>query len=116
MKPLLKFALLVAIPLEVVNLLLAGFPLDTGFAASTHWYHKVIAYQWLFLHCPGVLLLIRLSNAGYETLSLRWIDWPSLQRLVLFVSGYLDTVLLILAVNFGFRRLFRHRTGRYPAS
>jgi hypothetical protein len=48
-----QIALVVAIPIEIANFFLAGFPLDTGFEPVDPWYAKVIGYQWLVLHFSG---------------------------------------------------------------
>jgi hypothetical protein len=85
-------------PLEVANFFLAGFPLDTGFDTAATWFEKV-GYQWLVLHSPGVWLIVRLFDKGVRI--------EKFSDIVLFVSGYLDTVLLIL-IGIAVLRCFRH--------
>ena len=100
MRSRIKFVLLAAIPIETLNLAMAGFPIDTGFEPGTRWYVKVIGYQGLVLHYPGLLLLSHLDHAGFEKGLLRWISWMGLhtfEQFVLFLSGYFVTFLLILA-------------------
>jgi hypothetical protein len=105
MKSPIEFALVAAIPAEAANFLFAGFPIDTGFPADTSWYVKLIAYQWLYLHWWGWLLVFKIDDAGFEKL----IVHGKLGDFILLVSGYLDTVLLILA------GIFVLRYGRYLA-
>jgi uncharacterized membrane protein YedE/YeeE len=101
-----KIAFVVAIPIEIANFLLAGFPLDTGFEPADPWYDKVIAYQWLVLHFPGVMLVRLLDGTGLGKQLVARIKWMSPETLygsVLFVSGYLDTILLVLVGMLAFR-------------
>lgn len=101
-----KIALAVAIPIEIANFFLAGFPLDTGFEPADPWYDKVIGYQWLVLHFPGVMLVGWLDRTGlgkWLVARIKWMSLETLYHLVLFVSGYFDTILLVLAGLLAFR-------------
>jgi hypothetical protein len=83
----IKLALIGALLIEALNLRFCAFPMDVGLAANIPWYTRLLADQWLLLHLPGVV-------------SLGWLDRLGLQRFdtfVLFVSGYLETVLLLIA-------------------
>jgi len=116
MKPT-KIALVVAIPIEVANFLLAGFPLDTGFEPADPLYDKVIGYQWLVLHFPGVMLVAWLDGTGFGkwlVARIKWMSLTNLYNLVLFVSGYLDTILLTLGCMLAFRWWVRRHEGRHP--
>lgn len=107
-----KIALVVAIPIEIANFFLAGFPLDIGFEPADPWYDKVIGYQWLVLHFPGVMLVRWLDGTGLRKWFGSRIPWMSLETLyhsVLFVSGYLDTIFLVLAGLLAFRWWARRR-------
>ena len=76
-----------ALLIEALNLRFFAFPIDVGLPDSTPWYGRLLADQWLLLHLPGVV-------------SLGWLDRIGLERFdsfVLFVSGYLETVLLLIA-------------------
>jgi putative effector of murein hydrolase LrgA (UPF0299 family) len=83
----IKLALLGAIPIEALNLIFFAFPLGTGLPANIPWYTRLMADQWLLLHLPGVVSLGLLGR-----LALQRFDY-----FVLFVSGYLETVLLLIA-------------------
>ena len=83
----IKLALVGALLIEALNLKFFAFPIDAGLPASIPWYTRLLADQWLLLHLPGVV-------------SLGWLDRLGLARydsFVLFVSGYLETVLLMIA-------------------
>jgi hypothetical protein len=101
----IKFALIAAIPLEALNFWLVSFPLDVGFPPDTPWHVKLIPYQWLVLHWPGVWLLEPLIGTKFEKLAE-----------VIFVGiGYFDTVLLILVGILGVR-LVRRVMQKYSAA
>jgi hypothetical protein len=92
-KPVLLWGLIEAIPIELANFYLAMPPLDVGLAPNAPWYASLMAFEWVILHWPG----LRLSN---------WIEQMGFQGfefVILFASGYIDTVLLIVASIFGFR-------------
>ncbi len=83
----IKLALVGALLIEALNLTFFAFPIDVGLPASIPWYTRLLADQWLLLHLPGVV-------------SLGWLDRLGMARydsFVLFVSGYLETVLLLIA-------------------
>jgi hypothetical protein len=83
----INLALVGALLIEALNLRFFAFPMDVGLPASIPWYTRLLADQWLLLHLPGVV-------------SLGWLDRLGLERFdtfVLFVSGYLETVLLLIA-------------------
>ena len=62
------------------------FPIDVGLPDAASLSVRVIAYQWLALHYLGVLSLNWLDQAHL----LKQLGYP-----VLFVSGYLETSLLL---------------------
>jgi hypothetical protein len=83
----INLVLVGALLIEALNLRFFAFPMDVGLPASIPWYTRLLADQWLLLHLPGVV-------------SLGWLDRLGLERydsFVLFVSGYLETVLLLIA-------------------
>ena len=83
----IKLALVGALLIEALNLRFFAFPMGVGLPASIPWYTRLLADQWLVLHLPGVV-------------SLGWLDRLGLARydsFVLFVSGYLEMVLLLIA-------------------
>jgi hypothetical protein len=89
MKRPVLFAFLVAIPIEAVNCFLLAPPIDVGLPDYASRFEKLVALQWVILHWPG----------------LQAPDWLGSQLgiFVLFASGYLDTVLLLIAFIFAFR-------------
>jgi len=89
----LLIALIVALPVEIANFSLAGFPIDTGLEPNTSWYEKLIAYQNLYMHAPGWLLISRMQDSQLQKVG----------NPILFVSGYLDTAILIFASLLLFR-------------
>jgi hypothetical protein len=112
-----KTAPVAAIPIEIANFFLAGFPLDTGFEPADPWYAKVIGYQWLVLHFPGVMLVgwVNGTRLGRQLVArIKWISPETLYDLVLFVSGYLDTTLIVLAGLLAFRWWARRLEERHP--
>jgi hypothetical protein len=100
MKRPILFALLLAIPVEVVNFFFLAFPIDVGLPEDASWLEKLAGSQWVILHLPGLRLL-------------DWFDRMGLSRLgifAVFASGYLDTVLVLIVGIFAFR-WFRRLTG-----
>lgn len=84
-------SLAAAIPAEAVNFWLFPFPIDVGLPDDATWYEKLIGFQWVILHLPGLYLT-------------RWLTGhPSF---VIFVCGYLDTALLFTAASFCFNWIF----------
>jgi hypothetical protein len=81
----LTVALIAALPIEVANFYLVSFPIDTGLEPNTAWDIKVIAYQWLYIHLPGFLLIRGMQDSEIHKVG----------NLILFVGGYLDTAVLI---------------------
>jgi hypothetical protein len=59
------------------------------------------------LHIPGLLLLVRMQRAEFP---------KSFVTGVVFASGYLDTVLLMLVGILGFRWWVRRLNGKHSVS
>lgn len=96
-KPAPYIAACAAIPIEGVNFLLARFfPIDVGLPPHTPLWFKVIAYQALLLHAPGLMLYVRLYASGA-------VQPVGLFEFMLLATGYADTFLLILAVVLAIR-------------
>ena len=93
MKSPLVVALIAALPIETANFWLAAFPIDTELPPDTDWSLKVIGYQWLCLHSPGLLLGSYLVGSRFEKFIMPFA----------FASGYLDTALLIALGVWAFR-------------
>ena len=83
----IKLALVVALLIEWLNLRFFAFPIDVGLPANIPWYTRLLADQWLLLHLPGVVSLSLLDRFG----------WQRFDYFVLFLSGYVETVLLLIA-------------------
>jgi hypothetical protein len=114
-----KIAFVVAIPIEIANFFMASFPLDTGFAPADPWYDKVIGYQWLVLHFPGVALVGWLDDPGFGkwlVARIKWMRLGTLYESIFFLWGYIDTVLLALAVILAFRCWVCRLERRHPES
>jgi hypothetical protein len=92
----IKLALVVALLVEALNLKFCAFPVDTGLPATIPWYTRLLADQWLLTHLPGVVSLGLLHRLGLQRFD----------YFALFVSGYLETVLL-LVVCIGLYQWFR---------
>lgn len=85
---LAKAALLVALPIEIVNFWIIGYPAGaSGLSSASQ--SAALALQWDLLHLPGII-------ASDRSIFLR--THPAACSLVLFVAGYLDTVILLAAI------------------
>lgn len=92
-----RLALAAALPLELANYFIIGYPAGTHLAVPGDWLVKVAA-QWYLLHLAGVFALNRfdfLRNHGF------------LGSLVIFLSGYLATALLLAAALWPVQLLLR---------
>ena len=90
-----------ALPIELVNFFVCMPPLDVGIADDAPWYTKLLGYEWVVLHWPG----IRLGNgidAYYKAYAFDVCLW--------FFSGWLETAVLIIALVLGVRWLGRVRS------
>ena len=96
-----KAALLAAIPFEVVNFWLVGYPAGTsGLSSSSQ--SAGLALQWYVFHLPGII-------ASDRSIFLR--AHPVVCSLLLMLTGYIDTVLLLWAI-IGATRLTLHTLRR----
>ena len=88
MRSMLKAAVLAAIPLEIVNSWLIGYPAaSTGLSLASR--SAALALQWYVLHMPGVI-------ASDRSTYLR--SHPASCSVVFFAAGYIDTAVLLVAV------------------
>jgi hypothetical protein len=108
LKKRILIAALVAIPLELVNFFFFAFPIDVGLSDDAPWYTQALGAEWVLLHLPG----LRLTS---------WLDpypsSPNLERAVWMLSGYVDTVLVLVAgilVVWGLKR-WRAKRSAKPA-
>jgi hypothetical protein len=99
LKSPIPLALLVAIPLEAANFLKTMPPLDVD-SNNRGW----LTGEWFCLHLPGLLIQNWFVNRGIDD---RYF------LILLFLSGYFDTALLLAACFFvvrRFRRLARNHS------
>lgn len=90
-----------AMPIEAANIYFRDSSFDAGFSVGGLTLEKLMGYQFKIIHWPGL----------YAS---EWVDrihFPTLGDLVIVASGYLDTVLLLIAVIFLFR-WFRPRSAK----
>jgi hypothetical protein len=88
-KKVLLVVMKVTLPVELVNFFLFMPPLDVGLPENAPWYSKLLFYQWGALHFPGIHLMNGI-DPYYKVLPLDLFVW--------FLSGYIETALLILGV------------------
>lgn len=95
MKRSLLVALVIALPVEALNMKFCEFPIDVGLPSNTSWHWNLLCDQWTLLHL-----------LAFPTIN--WMDHHGLlSRLgyaVFFASGYVETVLLFAAAIFIFQR------------
>jgi hypothetical protein len=84
----LNLSLLLALPLEVINFWVIGYPADTH-SISRAAQIPAVALQWYALHLPGII-------AGDRSIYLR--EHHPFHAVVLFIAGFIDTALLLLAI------------------
>lgn len=93
MKSRIAIALLAAIPIEAINLWICPFPIDVGYPEGTPWYWNLRGALWVFPHLTGIRMWDWLYQHGLQKYFVH----------VLFVSGYLSTVLVLLIIIFVLR-------------
>jgi len=87
MRRSIVFALALAVPIELLNFFVFPYPIDVGLPDDASWLQRLVGAQWIVLHWPGLRLLEWLGAVGGQRLAI-----PGL-----FASGYIDTVMVILA-------------------
>jgi hypothetical protein len=98
MKSPIQFAFFLAVPVEAANMYFRDSFADFRISIGPISLDKLLDYQFRFIHWPGL----------YASNWFEGIGFPKLGILATAVSGYLDTVLLLIAVIFLFRS-FRGR-------
>jgi hypothetical protein len=97
-------AVAAALFIELANYFVVGYPAGAHLAVRKGWF-GAIAAQWYLLHLPGIF-------AVNEVRFLR--AYSSLGSIVLFLSGWLDTALLLAAFIWPVQlvlRVFRRSLG-----
>ncbi|MGA8089220.1 MAG: hypothetical protein WCA10_18245 [Terracidiphilus sp.] len=97
MRSIFKSALLAALPIEIVNFFVIGYPTAGGSLTSAT-QNAAIALEWDLLHLPGLIAIDRI-------LLLR--GHPHICSLIFLLAGYIDTALLLAALIFAVRLALR---------
>ena len=85
MRSIFRTAFLTAVPMEVFNFWVVGYPAGQH-SISTLSQNAALALQWYVLHLPGIILLD-------HSPSLRPREWAC--SIVLLIFGFFDTAMLI---------------------
>ena len=92
-----KAALLVALPIEIVNFWVIGYPAGSSGLSPTS-QSAAIALQWYLFHLPGII-------ASDRSVFLR--AHPVSCSLVFLATGYTDTVILLAGILWAARLALR---------
>jgi len=84
----LRLALIAAVPVEAINFWVIGYP-AAAHPVSRLSRDPAIALQWYVLHLPGII-------ASDRSLYLR--EHAALDSVVLFIAGYVVTVILFVVI------------------
>jgi|GEM_PF-3435427 len=95
-KSQIGIVLLTALVVESGNFFLGGIALDPG-PPDTRWYVNLLALQWVALHALGIFMTDWVARLGF----------PGLDVPVLFLGGFLTTVVVLAALVFLVQRLVR---------
>lgn len=88
-----KLALIAAIPIEVINFFVVGYPADPR-SVSTASQYPAVALQWYLFHLPGII-------ASDRSVFLR--QHGRLDSLVLFIAGLVCTAIFLALILWLFR-------------
>lgn len=91
-----KIALLAALPIEIVNFLVVGYP-TAEHSITTINQSAAVALQWDLLHLPALIAIDRIQLLR---------EHADACSIIFFIAGYIDTALLLAAV-LAFARLSR---------
>lgn len=80
-----KLALVAAIPIELINFFVIGYPAAPRSVSSASQY-PAVALQWYVFHLPGII-------ASDRSFFLR--EHARLDGLVLFLTGYIATAIFV---------------------
>jgi hypothetical protein len=93
MKTSLRAALLAALPIEIVNYWVIGYP-TAGDSITRAGRHAGIALQWDLLHLPALIAIDRISFLR---------EHPHACPPIFLLAGYVDTVILLAALIWAVR-------------
>ncbi len=102
MKSPIRLALIAALLIEALNLRFVVVPIDVGLPEDATLWERILADQWVYLHYAGLLMI-----TSMDRLSLQRYAYP-----ILYVTGYLETALLLVFGILIFR-LWRHLLRRH---
>lgn len=97
MRSTIKAALLAALPIEIVNLWVIGYP-TAGGSLATISQNAGVALEWDLLHLPGLIAIDRI-------LFLR--EHAHTCSVIFLLAGYLDTTILLAALIWAVRLVLR---------
>ncbi len=98
MKRIALISLAAAVPVELVNFFVFMVPLDVGIQDNATWYTKLLGIQWVLLHFPGLHLTSLMAPHS---------NFIAADIFIWFLSGYIDTALVIFACVSAMRWLRR---------
>ena len=101
----IALSLLLALPIEGVNFPFNGLALDPGNFYELPWYKQLIGLEWGVLHAPGILAIDWVSRIGIT----------GHDGLIMLITGYLVTAVLIAVFLGGVERLRRTNLKRERA-
>lgn len=87
-RPILTIALFAALPIEILNFWVVGYPAGSD-GLSTSSQSSTLALEWYLLHMPGVVA------SNFSTF-LR--THATICSAMFWIVGYIDTALLIAAI------------------
>lgn len=96
-RSILKTALFAALPIEIVNFWVIGYPAGANGLTSAS-QNAAVALQWYLLHLPGII-------ASDRSTLLR--THPAACSLVLIIAGFIDTVILLVFIIWAARLALR---------
>jgi hypothetical protein len=84
--PRLRLAVLISLPLEVINFWVIGYPAGPHLISRLA-QNPAVALQWYLAHLPGIII-------GDRSVYIR--EHHFIESAILFISGFVDTALLLL--------------------
>ena len=87
-KPIIKTALLAALPIEIVNFWVVGYPAGSrGLSSSSQ--SSALAVEWYLLHLPGVMASNYIRFLREHAAACSAMFW---------IVGYIETAILFAAI------------------
>ena len=107
MKWKIGIALLAALAIETVNFRFLAPPIDVGYEPGTPWYIQIIGLQWVLIHLAALRLMDHVERIAGCHQNNVVAGCSRVDTILFFVSGYLTTALLLIAVTVGLPRLIQ---------